>query len=422
MITAESVKLQTNESDIVVSAAVRSPVPLPDRMWFGLPPRLSAHVAVDADPFLPVLMIVGMAHHLAVDVPDVSTELLHGCRRIMEIYGAWSTALGDHLRPIPIRASTSPRQRNGRAAGAFFSGGVDSTYTLLRNHDRYPPGDARRIRYLVLGHGLDVALDNDDLFHRVRATAQEFARTHDVELIPVRTNVRAFTAALDWGRYAHGACLAAVGHVLSPLLHTLYVASSRWFTTLRPWASHPDIDSGWSSERVEFLHHGLEATRSDKVRRIAASDAALRTLRVCWRNANNALNCGRCEKCLRTMFALSCCGALERAPLFPSRLDAQIILELRVKPSGLVFWEDNLRLAGEPTADPRLVEAVRRMLEGQRSRRSGIGQVEAAVRAALCRIGLTTARLKRWDERHFKSGVAHAIRALRHKAGRSAGL
>ena len=121
------------------------------------------------------------------------------------------------------------------------------------------------------------------------------------------------------------------------------------------------------------------------------------------------------------MFALSCCGALERASLFPSRLDAQFILQLRLKPSELPFWEDNLRLAGEPTADPRLVEAVRRMLEGHRWRRSGIGQVEAAVRAAFSRIGLTTARLKRWDERHFKSGVTHAIRALRHKAGRSAG-
>ena len=270
----------------------------------------------------------------------------------------------------------------------------------------------------MLGHGLDVALDNDDLFDRVRATAQEFAETHDVELIPVRTNVRAFTGELDWGRYVHGACLAAVGHVLSPLLHTLYVASSCWFTTLKPWASHPDVDSRWSSERIEFLHHGLESTRSDKVRRIAASDAALRTLRVCWRNTNNAFNCGRCEKCLRTMFALSCCGVLERASRFPSRLDAQFILQLRLKPSELPFWEDNLRLAGEPAADPRLVEAARWTIEGHRWRRSGIGQVEAAVRGAFSRIGLTPVRLKRWDERHFKSAVTHAMRALKHKAGR----
>ena len=133
-----------------------------------------------------------------------------------------------------------------------------------------------------------------------------------LELIPVRTNVRAFTAGIDWGRYAHGPCLAAIGHVLSPLLHTMYVASCYWFTTLKPWGSHPDIDGRWSSERLEFVHHGLEATRADKIRRIAKSEVALRTLRVCWRNRDNEFNCGRCEKCARTMFALSCCGVLHR--------------------------------------------------------------------------------------------------------------
>ena len=145
MITAENIKTHTGASEIVVSASVRAVVPLPDRMWFEVPAGLSADVAVDADPFLPVLMILGMAHHLPLEVPEVSTELLQGCNRVMEILSAWSTKLGDSLRRIPIRASGRPQKRRGRAAGAFFSGGVDSTYTVLRNHDRYPPGDARRI-------------------------------------------------------------------------------------------------------------------------------------------------------------------------------------------------------------------------------------------------------------------------------------
>ena len=417
LITVENIKTHTDASEIVLSASVRAPVPLPDRMWFGVPAGQSANVAADADPFLPVLMIVGMAHHLPLEVPEVSTELLHGCSRVMEIYEAWSTELGDSLRRMPIRASGRPRERRGRAAGAFFSGGVDSTYTVLRNHDRYPPGDARRIQYLVLGHGLDVPLDNHDLFSRVLATAQEFAQAHDVELIPVRTNVRAFTSDTDWGHYAHGPCLAAVGHVLSPLLHTLYVASSYWFTTLKPWSSHPDIDSRWSSERIEFVHQGLEATRADKMLRIAASDVALRTLRVCWRNAENTFNCGRCEKCIRTMFALSCCGALERASRFPSRLDPALIAQLTLKPSEVPFWEDNLRLAGGRAADSRLVETLRRTLEGHRFRHTALGHVDAAIRSAFSRVGLTTERLQRWDERHFKSRLTHAIRAVKHRVG-----
>ena len=38
LITVENIKTHTDASEIVVSASVRAPVPLPDRMWFGYPP------------------------------------------------------------------------------------------------------------------------------------------------------------------------------------------------------------------------------------------------------------------------------------------------------------------------------------------------------------------------------------------------
>jgi hypothetical protein len=356
-----------------------------------------------------------MGHGAPIGMPEVSTELLGGCTRIMEIYDAWSTALGDDLRQVPIAAPTRPRLRTGRAAGAFFSGGVDSTYTLLRNHDRYPPGDARRIKYLLLGHGLDVSLDDHALFTRVLATARDFADAHGVDLIPVRTNVRAFTAGIDWGRYAHGPCLAAIGHVLSPLLHTVSIASSYWFRTLKPWGSHPDIDGRWSSERLEFLHHGIEATRSAKIQRIANSEVALRTLRVCWRNHDSEFNCGRCEKCVRTMFALSCCGVLPVASAFPPRLDPELISRLRLKPSEVPFWEDNLRLAAGLAADPTLVDAARRAVERSRLQQAEAGSIQSPLVRLMDRLGLPPARLKRWDERLLKSSVTRAVRVIRRR-------
>ena len=406
VITAEKIRSERDGEEVTLSAAIRSDVDLPERMWFSVPAEFEDDVAVDGDPFLPVVAVVGMAHRMPIEMPEVSTELLDGCTRIAEIFDAWSTALGDGLRTAPISAPTRRRARSGRAAGAFFSGGVDSTYTLLRNHDRYPPGDPRRIKCLILGHGLDVSLDDPSLFDRVLATVREFADAHDVEAIPVRTNVRAFTGGIDWGRYAHGPCLAAVGHVLSPLLHTIYVASSYWFTTLKPWGSHPDIDPRWSSERLEFIHHGLEATRADKIERIASSDVAQRTLRVCWRNRDNAFNCGRCEKCLRTMFALSCCGALPKASTFPPRLDPELIAGLRLKPAEVPFWEDNLRLAARSDADPTLVESARRAVDRSRLQQMQAGAVEHPL--------LT--RLRRWDERHFKSTLRRLIHAIRLRA------
>jgi hypothetical protein len=416
LVTAERIISERDRSEVVVSAMIRSHNDVPERMWFDLPAGFEGDVAVDGDPFLPVLALLGMRYHAGIEMPEVSTELRDGCTRIMEIYDAWSTALGDTLRRVPIAAPTRPRPRTGRAAGAFFSGGVDSTYTLLRNHDRYPPGEARRIKYLLLGHGLDVSLDDNALFIRVLATARSFANAHDVDLIPVRTNVRAFTAGIDWGRYAHGPCLAAIGHVLSPVLHTLYIASSYWFTTLKPWGSHPDIDGRWSSERLEFVHHGIEATRADKIRRIANSDVALRTLRVCWRNPDNEFNCGRCEKCVRTMFALRCCGVLDRASAFPPRLDPELISGLRLKPSEVPFWEDNLRLAAGSAVDPTLVDSARRAVERSQLQQFESGRIASPHASVWDRFGLTSARLKRWDQEHLSSRVTRAVRAIRRRA------
>jgi len=141
VVTAEKITSERDRSEVVVSATIRSSVDLPERVWFSLPAGFDGDVAVDGDPFLPVFAVVGMKHGAPIEMPEVSTELLGGCTRIMEIYDAWSAALGDDLRRVAIAAPTRRRPRAGQAAGAFFSGGVDSTYTLLRNHDRYPPGD-----------------------------------------------------------------------------------------------------------------------------------------------------------------------------------------------------------------------------------------------------------------------------------------
>lgn len=49
---------------------------------------------------------------------------------------------------------------------------------------------------------------------------------------------------------------------------------------------------------------------------------ALAVLRVCLTMDipdGGAINCGRCEKCLRTMLALVACDALARTPTFPVR-------------------------------------------------------------------------------------------------------
>jgi hypothetical protein len=44
-------------------------------------------------------------------------------------------------------------------------------------------------------------------------------------------------------------------------------------------------------------------------------------LRVCLQDLDSGLNCGRCEKCLRTMIALKALGCLDDCPTLPHEID-----------------------------------------------------------------------------------------------------
>jgi hypothetical protein len=70
-------------------------------------------------------------------------------------------------------------------------------------------------------------------------------------------------------------------------------------------------------------HIGQETmTRLDKVRLVAGWPDALKVVRPCLQLrllANDQINCGECQKCLRTMLALVVVGHLDSATAFPYR-------------------------------------------------------------------------------------------------------
>jgi hypothetical protein len=95
---------------------------------------------------------------------------------------------------------------------------------------------------------------------------------------------------------------------------------------------------------MQVMHDGCEVTRYEKLELIAKSDFALAHLRVCWQAAEeNPYNCGKCEKCLRTMTGLYLHGALSRCRTFTTPLAPRAYRKVRIKTGGQVaFTEENL--------------------------------------------------------------------------------
>ncbi len=252
----------------------------------------------------------------------VCPVFLEGLSFIMGLMAHWSDGqmsplnLDVERRPLPLYSS------DDRRCGLFLSGGIDSLATLRCNHLRYPPGHPYRVQDCLMVHGFDIGgvIERGAKYHvfeRARAHMAAVAEDAGVTLVPVYTNIRHLCDHRElWLNRFFGAVLAAVGHAFARRLARVNVAASYDIPNLVPCGSHPLLDPAYGSAEVQIRHCDVELSRVDKLRTIAEWPAALDNFRVCLANVPDRLNCGRCEKCVRTMCGLAAIGALNKSDAF----------------------------------------------------------------------------------------------------------
>lgn len=358
-------------------------------VWFASDRALSANPDALACAFL----IPAMAADRPLKLHEpVDATLLANFTGIAEIFHDWWNF------SIPeVRAETCKRAPNG-GTGMFFTAGVDSFFTLWRNRER--------IDYLINVHGFDIDLDDTDRFAQSSAAIRKVAEALSIEPIFVRTNLRdhpTFQAA-QWEK-THIAALAAVGHVLSPWLRQVYVASS---DVLPPYASHPDLDCLWSSNAIETINDEINISRLDKVNTIGHWPLAQRYLKVCWENRAKSLNCGECEKCVRTQAQLAAVGALDHCKTFPPGSLAERISALSpVSEHFTKQWSEVRDLISDSATKSAVNDLLARIARQNRFRRT-----ERRLWRALSTVSITSKGMKAIDARLFGGGLRRAYYAI----------
>lgn len=321
----------------------------------GLP---STAISVRGDAFLSALLLPAMilGEPLEIDAP-ISPQLHDSVQTIGDIYRGWGFA----THTTRVKAARSLDVSEGPGVGLFFSCGVDSFYSLLKNSAVHPGPSADRITHLIItSYGFDVSGPRRHTFEHAVTNARRVAADTEKTLVVVETNLPEFTDRIvPWTSYFSGA-LASVGHLLGGALRRCLIASDYAYEELHPWGSHPLLDPLWSSERLTFAHDGCEARRSRKVSSyVSASPLALATLRVCWSPTATEYNCGECEKCLRTMIALHGARVLDRCTTFSARLTASAVRRIRVtSESSAMYLEDCASALGDTREDMRLRKAL----------------------------------------------------------------
>lgn len=306
---------------------------------------------------LPYAMRKGMPLHLEGAVDEALLKNLSAVQRIMH---GWYPR---RMRQVEVAAERTIATTPASERGAFFSGGVDSFFTL--SQAPYP------LDAIVLVEGFDIPLGKPERLERAAVTARRAAEEFGTTAVAVSTNLRSIAEAgrsgepvTSWGYEQHGASLAAVSYALRARLGEILIASSYADRDLHPWGSHPDLDPLWSSSAQRIVHDTTSVPRVDKVAEVMRYESAREGLRVCWADTD-AYNCGVCEKCVRTRINLRATGHDGSCQTLPAlRMDE--VRSLRLADEGSrIFAEENLRYLrrsalGDAELETALVEALDR--------------------------------------------------------------
>lgn len=249
---------------------------------------------------------------------EICPELRDGLTTVMSLFKYWYVMNRSLVRIEAKTSSDIPSPRTSERSALFFTGGIDSFAALRLNRLNFRPGHAGYIKDGIIVYGLEV--ENRDSFTHVINSLSQVADNADMKLMPVFTNIRYLHDDwVFWYDAFMGAALCAVAHAFNKRLTAVSIASDYDIPNLRPHGSHPLIEPNFSSCDLKIKYDGITVSRLEKTRLISDWDIALQNIRVCNKSAlyrSDLLNCGECEKCIRTMLALLVLGVLDQTRSF----------------------------------------------------------------------------------------------------------
>ena len=207
-----------------------------------------------------------------------------------------------------------PPSEHSLGAIALFSGGLDSVHTVYRHMDERPtlvrlisPFMDPSMRAAAFEHGTQFAARHALGFVTIVSNVNYFLKADRLFFPDLVRRRRPWWVGVQYGM---GTASAAAPVAYLKGAARVYLASSvseEHRPDDRQFASQPSIDDNVAWPGTQVIHDSFELSRQQKVQdlvRRCAEGMPKPALRVCNYPVEARINCGNCEKCLRTMAGL----------------------------------------------------------------------------------------------------------------------
>ena len=295
---------------------------------------------------LPIAWVLGRS----VCVEELDSRFLESAEEVRKVMKGWYPSL-----PFSGSIVVKKIEENGIAGektALLFSGGVDSTSSLIKHLSETP--------VLVMIRGADIPLHKERFWEMIYEHYSKFAREIGVKLESISTNLRAslnewlldyefgrYGSGSWWGSFYHGIALLGLCAPLSVArkVKRILIASSYTSKFTLPWGSSPEIDEKIRWADIIVQHDGYELSRQEKIRYLLKPYTKERgscpLLRVCYSQFKE-FNCGKCLKCVRTMLGLLLEGIDPTKCGFPMESDFLEKVKRGFETRSIVLDDDNL--------------------------------------------------------------------------------
>lgn len=202
------------------------------------------------------------------------------------------------------------QRQEGVSALAAYSGGVDSTFTLIRHRHKLAGIGTFPLDAVMLVQGFDVRVDDFAGFDRLLTRLQPVISELGLQLYVTRTNVKEINIQ-DW-EDSFAALLVSCLNLTSHH-HSIALVPTDGFdeTYTMPWGGNGISVPLLTSGGMRVVYDAPEVGRTEKVALLSQFATARRALRFCWQGPDAGANCGRCEKCVRTYLNFRAVGVNE---------------------------------------------------------------------------------------------------------------